>query len=86
MSRTLTSLLLAMLVLAGAMGLKIVVAAHSDGAVMMANGADPVPRLLAARNGADPVPRLVARNGADPVPRLVARNGADPVPRRQSAR
>ena len=99
MSRTLTSLLLAMLVLAGAMGLKTVVAAHSNGAAMMANGADPVPRLLvarngadpvprllAARNGADPVPRLVARNGADPVPRLAARNGADPVPRRQSAR
>ena len=56
MSRKLTSLLLAMLVLAGAMGLKTVVMAHSDGAVMMANGADPVPLPPAARNGADPVP------------------------------
>jgi hypothetical protein len=44
MSRTLTSLLLAMLILAGAMGLKTVVAAHNDGAVMMANGGGPVPR------------------------------------------
>jgi hypothetical protein len=57
MSRKLTSLLLAMLVLAGAMGLKTVVMAHSDGAVMMANGADPVPQPPAARNGADPVPQ-----------------------------
>ena len=56
MSRKLTSLLLAMLVLAGAMGLKTVVMAHSDGAVMMANGADPVPLPPAARNGSDPVP------------------------------
>jgi len=69
MSRKLTSLLLAMLVLAGAMGLKTVVMAHSDGAVMMANGADPVPQPPAARNGADPVPQPpAARNGADPVP------------------
>jgi hypothetical protein len=43
MSRKLSALLLAMLILAGAMGLKTVVAAHSDGAVMMANGAAPVP-------------------------------------------
>jgi hypothetical protein len=56
MSRKLTALLLAMFVLAGAMGLKTVVMAHSDGAVMMANGADPVPLPPAARNGADPVP------------------------------
>ncbi len=68
MSRKLTALLLAMFVLAGAMGLKTVVMAHSDGAVMMANGADPVP-LPPARNGADPVPLPpAARNGADPVP------------------
>jgi hypothetical protein len=69
MSRKLTSLLLAMLVLAGAMGLKTVVMAHSDGAVMMANGSDPVPQPPAARNGSDPVPQPpAARNGSDPVP------------------
>jgi hypothetical protein len=67
MSRKLAALLLATLVLVGAMSLKTVVMAHSDGAVLMANGADPVPPD-AARNGADPVPPDAARNGADPVP------------------
>ena len=43
MSRKLTSVLSAMLVLAGAMTLKTVVAAHSNGAVMMANGGGLVP-------------------------------------------
>jgi hypothetical protein len=70
MSRKFTALLLAMLVLAGAMSLKTVALAHSDGAVLMANGADPLPRPPAARNGADPLPRPPgARNGADPLPR-----------------
>ena len=58
MSRKLTALPLAMLVLAGAMSLKTIVAAHNNGAVLMANGADPVPTGPgpSARNGADPVP------------------------------
>ena len=44
MSRKLASLLLAMLVLVGAMSLKTLVAAHSDSAVMMArNGSAPTP-------------------------------------------
>ena len=43
MSRKLTALLLAMLILAGAMGLKTVVAAHSNGTVMMASGGAPYP-------------------------------------------
>jgi hypothetical protein len=43
MSRKLSVLFLAMLVLAGAMGLKTVVAGHNDGTVMMANGGAPVP-------------------------------------------
>jgi hypothetical protein len=69
MSRKLSALLLAMLVLAGAMSLKTVVMAHDDGAVMMANGSDPVPLPPAARNGSDPVPLPpTARNGSDPVP------------------
>jgi hypothetical protein len=44
MSRRLTTLLLAMLVLAGAMGLKTLVVAHSSGSVLMANGPAPAPR------------------------------------------
>ena len=43
MSRKLTALLLAMLILAGAMGLKTVVSAHSKGAVMVAIGGAPFP-------------------------------------------
>ena len=60
MSGKLTALPLAMLVLAGAMSLKTVVAAHSNGAVMMANGAGIVPpgRL----NGAGIVPPGRANN------------------------
>ncbi len=67
MSRKLTSLLLAMLVLAGAMGLRTVVASHSYGAVMMANGSAPVPPPP-GRNGSAPVPPPPGRNGSAPVP------------------
>jgi hypothetical protein len=63
MSRTLTAILLAMLVLAGAMGLKTVVAAHSNGTVMMANGGAPYPP---AANGGAPYPP--AANGGAPYP------------------
>jgi hypothetical protein len=67
MSRKLTALLLAVLVLAGAMGLKTVVMAHSDGAVMMANGGAPVPPPMMANGGA-PVPPPPMANGGAPVP------------------
>jgi len=43
MSRKLTVILLAMLILVGAMSLKTVVTAHDNGAVIMANGSAPVP-------------------------------------------
>jgi hypothetical protein len=43
MSRKLAVLLLAMLVLTGAMGLKTIVASHHGGTVMMANGGGPAP-------------------------------------------
>jgi len=43
MSRKLTVVLLAMLVLVGAMSLRTVVATHGDGSVMMANGGAPQP-------------------------------------------
>jgi hypothetical protein len=51
MSRILASVSLAMLVLTMAMGLKTVVASHSDGSVMMATTPDPPP--LPWRNGPD---------------------------------
>jgi hypothetical protein len=79
MSRKLSALLLAMLILAGAMGLKTVVAAHNDGAVMMANGAAPVPPP-SYLNGAAPVPPPSYMNGAAPVPPPSYLNGAAPVP------
>jgi hypothetical protein len=44
MSRKLTVVFLAMFVLVGAMGLKTLVAAHTDG-IVVANGAGPAPPL-----------------------------------------
>jgi hypothetical protein len=67
MSRKLTALLLAMLILAGAMGLKTVVAAHSDGSVMMANGSAPFPPVP-YKNGSAPFPPVPYRNGSAPFP------------------
>jgi hypothetical protein len=43
MSRKLTVVLLAMLILAGAMGLKTLIAGHSDSPSIMAVGGAPVP-------------------------------------------
>jgi hypothetical protein len=72
MSRKLASLLLAMLVLVGAMSLKTIVAAHSDSSVMMVkNGSAPVPPLPFKKNGSAPVPPLpFKKNGSAPVPPL----------------
>ena len=67
MSRKLTVILLAMLVLAGAMSLKTVVVAHSDGSVIMANGGAPVPPTP-WKNGGAPVPPTPWKNGGAPVP------------------
>jgi hypothetical protein len=66
MSRKLTALLLAMLILAGAMGLKTVVAAHNNGTVMMANGGAPFPPPTA--NGGAPFPPPAEANGGAPFP------------------
>jgi hypothetical protein len=70
MSSKLTSALLpAMLVLAGAMSLKTVVAAHSDGAVMMANGGAPTPPPPMMANGGAPTPPPpMMANGGAPTP------------------
>ena len=67
MSRTLTAVLLAMLVLAGAMGFKTLVTTHGDSSVMMANGSAPVPPTP-WRNGSAPVPPTPWKNGSAPVP------------------
>lgn len=66
MSRRLTVLLLAMLVLVGAMSLKTVVIAHSDGSVIMANGSAPAPPVP-WKNGGTPVAQVL-RNGSAPAP------------------
>jgi hypothetical protein len=60
MSRKLTVIFLAMLVLVGAMGLKTAVVAHSDGSVIMANGGAPQPPT--------PWPPTFAKNGGAPQP------------------
>lgn len=76
MSHRLTALLLAMLVLTGAMGLKTVVMAHSNGAILMANGSAPLPPD--GRNGSAPLPPD-GRNGSAPLP-PDGRNGSAPLP------
>jgi hypothetical protein len=56
MPRKAVSILLAMIVLVGAMGLKTVVASHDNGAILMANGSAPVPPKPFNFNGSAPVP------------------------------
>jgi hypothetical protein len=80
MSRKLGAIALAMAILVGAMGLKTVLSAGS-GAVLTANGPDPVPtknpwpKKTLITNGPDPVPtknpwpkKTLITNGPDPVP------------------
>jgi hypothetical protein len=67
MSRKLAVVFLAMLVLAGAMGLKTAVAAHSDGTVIMANGGAPPP-TTPWKNGGAPPPTTPWKNGGAPPP------------------
>jgi hypothetical protein len=67
MSRKLTVVLLAMMILVGAMSLKTVVNAHDNGAVIMANGSAPVPPTP-WKNGSAPVPPTPWKNGSAPVP------------------
>jgi hypothetical protein len=55
MSRKLTVVLLAMLVLVGAMSLKTVAVTHGDGSVIMANGGAPAPPTP-WKNGGAPAP------------------------------
>lgn len=67
MSRRLAVVLLAMLVLVGAMSLKTVVVTHSDGSMIMANGGAPQPPVPWANGGA-PQPPVPWKNGGAPQP------------------
>ena len=67
MSRKLTVVFLAMLVLVGAMSLKTVVVARGDGAVIMANGGAPAPPVP-WKNGGAPAPPVPWKNGGAPAP------------------
>jgi hypothetical protein len=70
MSRKLTVILLVMLVLTGAMGLKTIVTSHADGAVIMASGGGgPVPPSPWKSGGGGPVPPSPWKSGGGgPVP------------------
>jgi len=57
----------AMLVLVGAMGLKTVVAGSGNGAVVMANGTAPAPPSP-WKNGTAPAPPSPWKNGTAPAP------------------
>jgi hypothetical protein len=67
MSRKLTVVLLAMLILVGAMGLKTVVVTHGDGSVILANGGAPMPPIP-WKNGGAPMPPIPWNNGKAPQP------------------
>jgi len=67
MSRKLTVVLLAMLVLVGAMSLKTLAVTHSDGSVIWANGGAPQP-ITPWKNGGAPQPITPWKNGGAPQP------------------
>ncbi|HKW33325.1 MAG TPA: hypothetical protein VJN92_10005 [Candidatus Acidoferrum sp.] len=67
MSRKLTVVLLAMLILVGAMSLKTVAVTHGDGSVIMANGGAPQPPVP-WKNGGAPQPPVPWKNGGAPQP------------------
>ena len=67
MSRKLTVVFLAMLVLVGAMSLKTVVVAHGDSSVVLANAGGPVPPSP-WKNAGGPVPPSPWRKAGGPVP------------------
>jgi hypothetical protein len=67
MSRKLTVLFLAMLVLVGAMSLKTVAVTHGDGSIIMANGGAPAPPTP-WKNGGAPAPPTPWKNGGAPAP------------------
>jgi hypothetical protein len=69
MSRKLTVVFLATLVLVGAMSLKTVVVTHGDGSIVMANSGGPVPPPTPWKNSGGPVPPPTPwKNSGGPVP------------------
>ena len=67
MCKWLTVVVLVLLVLAGAMGLRNLVTAKASGPVVLANGAGPIPPSP-WMNGAGPIPPSPWSNGAGPIP------------------
>ena len=67
MSKQLVVIVLALVVLVGAMGLKTAVAGHDSGAVIMANGGAPTPPAP-WKNGGAPTPPTPWKNGGAPTP------------------
>jgi len=67
MSRKLNSLLLAMLVLTAAMGLKTIAAAQSHAPVMVANAGGPTPPTP-WKNAGGPTPPTPWKNAGGPTP------------------
>ena len=77
MSRKLTVVVLVMLVLVGAMGLKTVAVTHGDGSVIMANGGAPAPPIPFGNGGA-PAPPIPFKNGGAPAPPIPFGGAAAP--------
>jgi hypothetical protein len=67
MSRKLAVVLFVMVVLVAAMGLKTMVTAHGDGAVMMAAGSAPLPPTP-WKAGSAPLPPTPWKAGSAPLP------------------
>lgn len=67
MYRKLAVVLLVMLVLVAAMGLKTIVTAHGDGAILMAAGSAPAPPTP-YKAGSAPAPPTPYRAGSAPAP------------------
>ena len=67
MSKQLVVIVLALVVLVGAMGLKTAVAGPDSSAVIMANGGAPTPPTP-WKNGGAPTPPTPWRNGGAPTP------------------
>lgn len=67
MSKKLVVLLLAMLVLVGAMSLKTVATTHGDGSIILASGGAPTPPMPYKSGGA-PTPPMPYKSGGAPTP------------------
>ena len=78
MNRWVTVVVLVMLVLAGAMGLRNLATAKAP-AVLTANGSGPIPPSP-WMNGSGPIPPSPWMNGSGPIPPSPWMNGSGPIP------